>query len=686
MVTIHENINEFLAADLHGELSESEREELHTHLMECAECRSLHKEEQLIHKVLQATVERAKPPLGFEQRMASSFRNRIPNRSPRLSGFFVNALRWRAIQAVGLAALFFVLVQMGRVLTGDADLNLSRTPFAFLARPWQTASLSAEGNEAVFARVKETDRLADRGSISGGLSAAQNAPSTRDMAVAAAPTKPVDTYRTEDIPQIPEKEREIVTGSNIPTAEETGPSPAEASPSLIGPVASADNRKLVRSAKVDLEVKSFDDALQSISALASEGRGYVATTSSQKQENGKLRGQIVVKILPENLDDFLVKLRKLGDLKNQTLAAEDVTKQYVDTDARLRNARLIEQRLVALLGKNAGRVSDLLQVEKELGRVREQVEQLQGELKAMDMQVQFATVTISLSEKDMETPAGFLLKERVQLSLFAHDVEKIYAEIKALASPSVQITNATLDRDDAGRISARVNMLIAPENTDGVMAKVKSLGRVENYQLQSERVARGGEGMSQEAKTERDKVQLNITIWQDDQEAAQQQTSLRIRASDVTEQSRLLREAAEKQGGRVRSSSFSRDPNGREYANVALRVPMQNYNALMQSLNALGKLEQLSVRRDDRPNSQIDRKSAPVDISIQVYSQGNFVAEGSGLPATMRRTIEQGAGALMWSVRMIGVALAFLAPWIIALAAALGIVRGIRRSRRHREN
>jgi hypothetical protein len=113
---------------------------------------------------------------------------------------------------------------------------------------------------------------------------------------------------------------------------------------------------------------------------------------------------------------------------------------------------------------------------------------------------------------------------------------------------------------------------------------------------------------------------------------------------------------------------------------------MQNYAALMQSLNALGTLENLSVRRDDRPNSQIDGKSAPADISIQVYSQGNLVAEGSGLPATLRRTIEQGAGALMWSVRMIGVALAFLAPWVIALAAAIGIVRGVRRSRRHREN
>jgi hypothetical protein len=58
---------------------------------------------------------------------------------------------------------------------------------------------------------------------------------------------------------------------------------------------------------------------------------------------------------------------------------------------------------------------------------------------------------------------------------------------------------------------------------------------------------------------------------------------------------------------------------------------MRNYAALMQSLSALGKLENLSVRRDDRPNSQIDEKSAPVDISIQVYSQRNLVAEGSGL-------------------------------------------------------
>ncbi len=73
-------------------------------------------------------------------------------------------------------------------------------------------------------------------------------------------------------------------------------------------------------------------------------------------------------MLPENLDRFLQKVRGLGELKNQTLGTEDVTKAYLDTDARLKNARVMEQRLIDMLKTKTGKVSDLLQVEKELGR------------------------------------------------------------------------------------------------------------------------------------------------------------------------------------------------------------------------------------------------------------------------------------------------------------------------------
>ncbi len=327
-----------------------------------------------------------------------------------------------------------------------------------------------------------------------------------------------------------------------------------------------------------------------------------------------------------------------------------------------------------------GKVSDLLQVEKELGRVREEIEKMQGELKFWDSQVQFATVTISLAEKDLEEAAKYLLKERAQLALYTPEVEKVYEDLKALASAKVQITNAQLDRDNTGRVSARVSMLIAPEESDGVIAKAKAMGRVENFQVQTQRVAQGGEGMSENANTKRDKVELNINISRDEQEQALQQTTLRIRTSSVDEKTKALRALAEKQGGRVRNSTFSRDPDGREFANVMLRVPIKNYSALMQSLDALGKVENVSVQRQDRPD--VDLSNAPADLSIQVYSQGNIVSSDTGLIATLRRTIAQSAGAIMWSLRMIWVAIAFLAPWIVAIVALVWIVRRVRNRRR----
>jgi hypothetical protein len=309
---------------------------------------------------------------------------------------------------------------------------------------------------------------------------------------------------------------------------------------------------------------------------------------------------------------------------------------------------------------------------------------MQGELKYWDSQVQFATVTISLAEKDMEEPAAFLIKERSQLAFYAPDVEKIYNDIKALASSKVQITNAQLNREYSGRISATMSMLIAPEESEAVIGRVKSFGRVENFQTQTERIAQGGTGMAENAKTKRDKAELYITISREEQEQAFQQTTLRIRTSSVDEKAKELRTLAEKQGGRIRSSTFNRDPDGRELANVSLRVPMKNYPVLMQSLDSLGKVENVTVQRQDRPGAQIDEANAPADISIQVYSQGNIVSHESGPLVTLRRTLAQSAGAIMWSLRMIGVAIAFLAPWVIAIIAVVWIARRISRARKNK--
>jgi Domain of unknown function (DUF4349)/Putative zinc-finger len=678
MAIIHEEIDNWLAADLYGELSDEEQRQLHTHLVDCAACRKTHQETKTMNKILEETLAQQKPDPSFEQRMLAGFRNRTPERTGLLK-LLADLMRMRAAQVTAVAAVLLGLVQLGRMITGETATS--------------PAVRDRYANEQLFEQPSQVAATSEPGRA-GALAKSDELAAARPQAMPLQAPPPASSVEAKDKTEsFAQAERTIVTGSNIPTAEEAATVEKPKAPSAdtyranetieqTADQAALANRKLIRNATVELEIVSFDDALQKITAIANNERGYVATTSSQKQANGKLRGEVVVKVLPENLDRFLQKIRKLGELKNQTLGTEDVTKSYFDTDARLKNARVMEQRLIDMLKTKTGKVSDLLQVEKELARVREEIEKMQGELKYWDSQVQFATVTISLAEKDMEEPAAFLIKERSQLALYAPDVEKIYNDIKALASQKVQITNAQLNRDYSGRVSATMTMLIAPEESDAVITRVKSFGRVENFQTQTERIAQGGSGMSENAKTKRDKVELNITISREEQEQAFQQTSLRIRTSSVDEKAKDLRAVAEKQGGRVRSSTFSRDPNGRELANVWLRVPMKNYPTLMQSLDSLGKVENVTVQRQDRTGTQIDEANAPADISIQVYSQGNIVSHESGPLATLRRTLAQSAGAIMWSVRMIGVAIALLAPWVIAILAVIWIIRRVARAKR----
>jgi anti-sigma factor RsiW len=74
MPAIHDEIDNWLAADNHGELSDDERSALHTHLVECVACRKSHQENKVMNKILEETLAHEKPDSAFEQRMLAGFR------------------------------------------------------------------------------------------------------------------------------------------------------------------------------------------------------------------------------------------------------------------------------------------------------------------------------------------------------------------------------------------------------------------------------------------------------------------------------------------------------------------------------------------------------------------------------------------------------------------------------------
>ena len=311
MATVHDEIDNWLAADLYGELSNQEQQELHTHLVECAACRKTHQETKTMNKILEETLTQQKPDPAFEQRMLTGFRNRIPEKSGLIK-LLSDLMRLRAAQVTAVVAVLLGLVQLGRTFTREtATTPQARDRYAneqLIGQPSQVAATSESGRTGA---LDKSDELSAGKPKDLALPARLPSSESRTKLERApgafvAPVAPVKAAQEEMAAKETGNEAEAMNHAAEPSAAET-------------PTLALANRKLIRNATIELEIISLDDAAQKITAFAKEERGYVATTSSEKQANGKLSGQVVVKVLPENLDRFLQKIRGLGELKNQTL-------------------------------------------------------------------------------------------------------------------------------------------------------------------------------------------------------------------------------------------------------------------------------------------------------------------------------------------------------------------------------
>ena len=122
-----------------------------------------------------------------------------------------------------------------------------------------------------------------------------------------------------------------------------------------------------------------------------------------KAQTGSARGlSAALRIPAKQLDGFLADLRKLGHVEEESRRNEEVSAQYVDLQARLKSARATEQRLIELLGTRTGKLSDVLDAERELARVRGEIESMQGQNAVLVHRVSYATVQVELSEEYRE--------------------------------------------------------------------------------------------------------------------------------------------------------------------------------------------------------------------------------------------------------------------------------------------
>lgn len=105
-----------------------------------------------------------------------------------------------------------------------------------------------------------------------------------------------------------------------------------------------------------------------------------------------------VRVPSKNYSSFLESIRSSGEVTSAVQTSKDVSEEYYDLKSRLRNKKRQEERLLELMHRSTGSLTQVLQVEKELARIREEIERMEGRVNFLNNQVSYSTVEISVSE------------------------------------------------------------------------------------------------------------------------------------------------------------------------------------------------------------------------------------------------------------------------------------------------
>ncbi len=159
-------------------------------------------------------------------------------------------------------------------------------------------------------------------------------------------------------------------------------------------------RQVIRTATLTIEVADEDEGAKALMRIAESVGGFVATSSTvhEKPSHGYFELRVPAALFAQVLD----RIEQIGQVKERQVSGQDVTEEFIDLQARIRNLDRHEHQLLTFMDR-ATKVSDLLAIEQELARVRGEIEQLTGRLRAMNNRVELATVGVTLREKTQGT-------------------------------------------------------------------------------------------------------------------------------------------------------------------------------------------------------------------------------------------------------------------------------------------
>lgn len=180
--------------------------------------------------------------------------------------------------------------------------------------------------------------------------------------------------------------------SGVPASETEAPSSAVADSNLA-------EQKIIKIGSMTITVDKVDDTVTKVTNVANAKGGFLQSSSVYDGSNGSQYAYVTIKVPVAQFDKTFEEIKKLALIVDQeTVSGQDVTEEFVDLQARLKNAKSTEQQYVEIL-KQASNVDDTLKVTKQLDEIRGTIERYEGQLKYLQNQTDMSTITLTIQEQ-----------------------------------------------------------------------------------------------------------------------------------------------------------------------------------------------------------------------------------------------------------------------------------------------
>jgi hypothetical protein len=165
------------------------------------------------------------------------------------------------------------------------------------------------------------------------------------------------------------------------------------------------DRKIIYSAEMELAVEDFSGLPDRVADVVKAYDGFIADSQLFGSSGENRRGTWKVRVPVARFDEFVNAAKGLGEVIKAGTSSRDVSEEYYDVDARIRNKTKEEERLLQLLEERPGKLEDVIAIERELSRVREELERMQGRMRVLADLTSLTTVDLSIVEIRNYQPA-----------------------------------------------------------------------------------------------------------------------------------------------------------------------------------------------------------------------------------------------------------------------------------------